>query len=429
MDQIKYIIKTVKMAMKNLALICVFGSRENLIKRILLTVVALLAFASSYAQTTFTSTGTGGAWNVGSTWVGGVVPGTNDDVVIATGATVTVPSSQTCRLLTVNGTLNMANTGITLNITNNSTSTLGLTLGSGSSLFIGSANTLNFSTTQSTGILNNGGTIVSTGTNGADGGTILVNSSSGGGFEVGGTAGTIVNNLKFIANANFYISSPSLRVNGTLTIPENNWQFNGSSKSPIYGPASTLYIDKNNQGLTSNNALTIGWSAQSGTIGVTPGYPNNVVLVDMGSSAGGTGGTGWVPTGAIGLNGTLQVGDGTQNGRISLESVTSFTSGGIIVDNNSLIVGPPTAATFTDGGNFILQGATTGIFQSMGATINFNGSGTSGSPQVISTTGTSVQFTNMTVSNNTYVQLQDDVNITSTLNLTSGLIGTSTTNY
>ncbi|MDB5256950.1 MAG: hypothetical protein JWM14_1645 [Chitinophagaceae bacterium] len=418
--------------MKKLALVCTLVMKENLIKRSVFTLMLMLVFVSSQAQTTFTSTGSGGPWNVGSTWVGGTVPGTNDDVVIAAGATVTVPSTQTCRLLTVNGTLNMANTGITLNITNNSTSTLGLTLGSGSSLFIGSANTLNFSTTQSTGILNNGGTIVSTGTNGADGGTIQINSSSGGGFEIGGTAGTVVNTLNFLSNANFYISSPSLLINGTFTIPNNNWGWNGSSKSPIYGPASTLYVDRSNQGLGTTNPfgapLDKAWSAQAGTIGVTPGYPNNVTLVDMGSSVGGTGGTGWVPTGAVGLNGALRIGDGTTNGRISLENVTSFTSGGIIVDNNSLIVGPPAGATFTDRGNFTLQGATTGIFQSMGATINFNGSGTSASPQLISTTGTSVQFTNMTVSNNTYVRLQDPVSITSTLNLTAGFIGTTTTN-
>lgn len=411
--------------MKNLALVCMFERKENL-KRLVLTLVSVLVFTGSYAQTTFTSTAAGGAWNVGSTWVGGIVPGTNDDVIIASTATVTVPSTQTCRLLTVNGILNMSNTGITLNITNNSTGTLGLTLGAGSSLTIGSANTLNFATTQSTGIQNNGGTIVSTGTNGADGGRILVNSSSGGGFEVAGTA-TVVNNLQFVANANFYISGTSLRVNGTLTIPENNWQFNSSSKSPIYGPASTLYIDKNNQGLTSNNALTIGWSAQTGTIGVTPGYPNNVTLVDMGSSAGGTGGTGWAPTGAVGLFGTLRVGDGTQNGRISLESATSFNSGGIIVDNNSLIVGP--TVPFTDRGNFTLQGATTGIFQNMtGGIINFAGSGTSASPQIISTTGSSVSFSEMVVSNGTYVRLADPVSVTQTLTLTSGYVGTTTTN-
>ena len=421
MDQIKNIIKTVKIAMKKLALVCMFGMKKNL-KRSVVTLVLVLAFAGCYAQTTFTSTAAGGDWTVGSTWVGGVVPGTNDDVVIAATATVTVPSTQTCRFLTVNGILTMSNTGITLNITNNSTGTLGLTLGSGSSLTIGSANTLNFSTTQSTGIQNNGGTIVSTGTNGADGGRILVNSSSGGGFEIAGTA-TIVNNLQFVANANFYISGTSLRVNGTFTIPENNWGFNGSSKSPIYGPASTLYIDKNNQGYSQGKE----WTVSTGTIGVTPGYPNNVVLVDMGSSSGGTGGTGWVPAGAVGLNGTLHVGNGTQNGRISLENVTSFNSGGIIVDNNSLIVSPE--ISFINRGNFTLTGGITGVFQNMtGGVMNLAGSGTVGSPQVISTTGSNIVFAEIEVSNGTHVELQDPVSISTRLTLTSGYIRTSTTN-
>jgi len=410
--------------MKNLALITM---KRNLVNRIIFTLVVLFACANGYAQTTFTSTAAGGPWTAGTTWVGGVVPGTNDDVVIAGTATVTVPTSQMCRLLTVNGTLNMTGTGITLNITNNSTGTLGLTLGAGSSLLIGATNTLEFSTTQSTGILNNGGTIVSTGVNGADGGTIRSRSASGGGFEIGGTAGTVINNMLFDANATFNITSPSLLVNGRFTIPENNWAFNASSKSPIYGAGSTLYMDKNNQGLTSNNALTKAWSAQAGTIGVTPGYPNNVILVDMGSSGGGTGGTGWAPTGAVGLNGTLQVGDATQNGRISLEDVTSFQSGGIIVSNNSLMVSPK--ITFTNRGNFTLTGATTGIFQNMtGGVMNMNGSGTVGAPQVISTTGSNIVFSELQVSNGTHVELQDPVSISNRLTLTSGYIRTSTTN-
>ncbi len=414
--------------MKTLTSDCIAVTQASHI-RTLLTFFALmmLSFTYSIAQTTITSTGTGGPWNVGSTWVGGVVPsqGSNNNVVIAAGATVTVPASASCVNLTVNGNLTMSGTSINLSIGNPGSNTGSLTLGSGSNLFIGATNTLEFKATQTgPGITNNGGTIASTGTNGADGGTILINTNSGGGFFVGGTSGTTVNNFTFLQNATFNISGPSLLVNGTFTIPNNNWGWAGGSKSPIYGPASTLYVNRGNQGY----AQGIEWSANTGTIGVTPGYPNNVVLVNMGSSSGGTGGTGWVPTGAIGLNGTLQVGDGTTNGRISLENVTSFNCGGILVENNSLMVGPPTAAPFTNRGNFTLQGATTGVFQSMGATINFAGSGTIGAPQTISTTGTSVTFTNMTVSNGTYVQLQDPVNITSTLTLTSGYVGTTTTN-
>jgi len=398
--------------------------RFSLIKRILLPLFALIT-TISYSQTTITSTATGGPWNSTSTWVGGVIPsqGSNNNVVIASGATVTVPSSVSCVNLTINGNLTMTGSAIKLSIGNPGSNTGSLTLGSGSNLFIGSTNTVEFVATQSgPGITNNGGTIASTGTNGADGGTIQIDANSGAGFFVGGTSGTTVNNFKFIQNASFNISGPSLLVNGTFTIPNNNWNWAGGSKSPIYGPASTLYVDRGNQGYNQGTE----WSANSGTIGVTPGYPNNVVLVNMGSSV--FNGTGWHPTGAVGLNGALHIGDGTTNGRITLEDVTSFTSGGIIVDNNSLMIGPKTGITFIDNGNFTLTGSTTGIFQNSGATINFAGSGTTSTPQVISTTGSSVQFTNMNVSNGTYVQLQDPVSITNNLNLTSGYIGTTSTN-
>ncbi|HXA00605.1 MAG TPA: G8 domain-containing protein, partial [Cytophagaceae bacterium] len=193
---------------------------------------------SSYAAV-ITSTGAGGAWNVGSTWVGGVIPGAADDVTIASGATVTVPASVSCRTLTINGNLTMTGSGITLSITNNGGGVSpDLILGSGSNLFIGATNTLQFSSTQASGIQNNGGTIASTGTNGSDGGTILVNTCCGGGFTVSGTASTTVNNLQFVQNANFNISSGGLFVNGTFTVPNNNWSASGSTLSPVYGPAS-----------------------------------------------------------------------------------------------------------------------------------------------------------------------------------------------
>jgi hypothetical protein len=398
--------------------------KVSLIKLFLFPLFALIT-TLSYSQTTITSTAAGGPWNSASTWVGGVVPtqGANNNVVIASGATVTVPSSVSCVNLTVNGNLTMTGSNIKLSIGNPGSNTGSLTLGSGSNLFIGSTNTVEFVATQTgPGITNNGGTIASTGTNGSDGGTIQIDANSGAGFFVGGTAGTTVNNFKFIQNASFNISGPSLLVNGTFTIPNNNWNWAGGSKSPIYGPASTLYIDRGNQGYSQGTE----WTANSGTIGVTPGYPNNVVLVNMGSSV--FNGTGWHPTGAVGLNGALHIGDGTTNGRITLEDVTSFTSGGIIVDDNSLIIGPKTGVSFIDKGDFILTGATTGIFQSSGATINFAGSGTTSTPQVISTTGSSVQFTNVTVTNGTYVKLQDPVSITGNLNLSSGYIGTTSTN-
>jgi len=60
---------------------------------------------------TITSTASGGAWTSTSTWVGAVVPGPNDNVIIVSGATVTTgAANRTCGDLTINGTLTISNT-------------------------------------------------------------------------------------------------------------------------------------------------------------------------------------------------------------------------------------------------------------------------------------------------------------------------------
>ncbi|MBC7486842.1 MAG: gliding motility-associated C-terminal domain-containing protein [Cytophagaceae bacterium] len=405
---------------------------SHLSKKIIFTAILLLTVVNSYAAT-ITSTTTGGAWNVAGTWAGNTLPLAGDDVVIAAGALVTVPASQTCRTLLINGNLQLTGTAIILTLTNNSV----MTLASGSNLFMGSSNTLLFSNTSGgAGITNNGGTIASSGTKGADGGTIQIGITGGGAFTIGGSTATTVNHLKFVSNVTFNISGPSLLINGTFTIPENNWAWNGASKSPIYGAGSTLYINRNNQGLNTGNPLDKAWPVQIGTIGVTPGYPNHVTLVNMGTSNGNVNppnvNVGWAPTGTIGLNGTLRIGDGALNGLASLKNITNFNCGGIIVDNNSTLVGPDAGATCINRGDFILQGATTGLYYHY-ATMNFAGSANLAAPQVISTTAaTAITFPNIIISNGTYVRLDDDVNIPSTgvitLATSGGYIGTSAAN-
>jgi hypothetical protein len=53
---------------------------------------------------TITSTGTGN-WATASSWVGGVVPTINDDVIIATGSTITINTNVSAKSIVINGTL------------------------------------------------------------------------------------------------------------------------------------------------------------------------------------------------------------------------------------------------------------------------------------------------------------------------------------
>ncbi|HLP18491.1 MAG TPA: T9SS type A sorting domain-containing protein [Bacteroidota bacterium] len=75
----------------------------------------------SFAQT-ITSKSSGGAWTDVNTWIGGVVPTQNNDVVIE--GTVSTTAAAVCRNLTVNGTLDAiswpaANLSVTGNLVNN----------------------------------------------------------------------------------------------------------------------------------------------------------------------------------------------------------------------------------------------------------------------------------------------------------------------
>ncbi len=68
--------------------------------RIVLLVLAFLAMASFALADIIISTEAGGSWSNSSTWIGGVIPGNNDDVVIA--GPVLVPGLAYCNSLKVN---------------------------------------------------------------------------------------------------------------------------------------------------------------------------------------------------------------------------------------------------------------------------------------------------------------------------------------
>ncbi len=72
---------------------------------------ALLLFCLNAEAATITSTTTGGTWSTGSSWVGGVAPGTADTAIIVSGATINLSGARTVTNITINagGRLNIGN--------------------------------------------------------------------------------------------------------------------------------------------------------------------------------------------------------------------------------------------------------------------------------------------------------------------------------
>ncbi len=413
-----------------------------------------------------TTMNTNAAWTVSGTGAGIVITGTltlsnaltingsftnngtfnhgNQLVTIGTGGDISGTGTITFFNLTIN--TNNPTDIVTLSKTliairgGNGSANGRLTLNQG--IFkIGAGNTLNFDNNSSENSINNPnatGTsnFATTGTNGEDGGRIVVLNGSGAALTFLGNGQTTVYDFSIgttqgQGNRTIRQTNPNVQINGTLSIFDNQckWQTN----SPVYGPAATLIRNNNGQQYSPGGGDTREWMPlASGTIGITPGYPNNVTIMNVGSSASNYGSGnqtyGVRLSGSWSINGILQVGTAATSGFVDLGPGTNFTCGGIIIENNSRLRAPDAAGNFVVRGNWLRTGNTVGTFTASTGTVQFAGNGTSAVPQTITASdGSETLFNNVTINSSTYVKLNSPaaLNNTGVLNLISGIIETS----
>lgn len=313
-----------------------------------------------------------GPWYLGTTWVGGVVPSNTDNVIVAHLVTNTTSGANITRNA---GTTTVINAGAGLSTgaftyTNNGSTTVNGTFtiqnggyAGGNSFVYGAAGALVMS--HGTGaVVNydvNPGQAFWPVANPPFNVTISANSLTTLNMTVGPVNGTLtLNNGVNIATAN------ALTVNGTLRINPNGFV---NTNSPIYGAASTLQYSTG--GLYGRG---FEWRALGvGTIGVTPGYPNNVTItantvLDYINGAA---------SGAVGIKaiaGSLSISATTAALHMNYGSVSA--GGALIVGGNvsvtgTLSLGQAAGDDLRVGGNLTV----TGTFNGNDRAVFFTGSG------------------------------------------------------
>ncbi|MGG9972202.1 gliding motility-associated C-terminal domain-containing protein [Ferruginibacter sp. SUN002] len=453
-------------------------SSPTLLKIYLICITTVFSIVAS-AQNTFNVAN--GNWNTAANWSLNHVPNGTENLVIPSGSTCTMDVNYTggnTFTITIGGTLNIP-AGITLdrtaatilmnvngatisgggsiniytltintpnatdvvNITNssnaapvtigkdNATGTINFTKGilklTGQTLAISKIATIN----GNGGNFANGADGVVGHTN-ADGGTLLLKGNSGGTTTVNGTV--VFNDVDFggsDGNVVLDLKTSTSVINGIAKIVNQQGKL-GNSNSPIWGAASTLSIVYNS---AFNYNPGKEWvSMASGTIGVTPGYPNNVIMSNTGTSAGGfNNGNGWVPNGSWAINGVLTLGNNSTNAQVDFSNVSSFSCGGFVLNTNSRFTAPK--ATMTVNGNWTnnqaVSGNTKGFFINSTSTVVFSGSALCSAPNTITApAGNAETFNNLSINTNISLLSPVTVNTTGILTLISGAVSTTTSN-
>jgi len=312
-----------------------------------------------------------GPWYVGTTWVGGVVPANSDNVIVAHLVTNTTSGANITRNA---GTTTVINLGAGLSTgaftyTNNGSTTVNGTFtiqnggyATGNNFVYGAASTLVMNHANSAYYDLNAGQAFWPVANPPFNVTISANSPTRLNMVVGPVNGTLtLNNGIDIAVAN------ALTVNGTLRINANGFV---NTNSPIYGAASTLQYSTG--GVYGRG---FEWRALGvGTIGVTPGYPNNVTIPTANTVLDYINGAASGTVGIKAMAGSLTISSATAALHMNYGSVSA--GGALIVGGNvsvtgTLTLGQAAGDDIKIGGNVTVN--TGGVFNGNGRAVFFTG--------------------------------------------------------
>jgi uncharacterized repeat protein (TIGR01451 family)/gliding motility-associated-like protein len=337
-----------------------FEYKNSRIIKIIMLGFMLLVFGLSNAAT-ITSTATGGVWETGTTWVGGVAPTSTDTVIIATTGT----------------------NSVTGNTSSMSYTCAGLIINSGSILTMLRPLTVNGNTSIS-GRINFGSTSSSVRAM-VFNGTVTLNSGAIW-DETNGGANTVLNTFSF---------SDSFTNNATtFTTLTGNHTFSGVSKT-LSGSTLTSIPSVTFTGAYTNSGTLTVTTALSGTGGLTQGTTG---VLNIGGTSTITTLTATATGNTVNFNGSVS----QTIPAINYYNLTSSSSGARVLASTGTI---GIAGTFTKGTN---------TYTTTGSTVNFNSS----ADQAIST----IAYNNLTLSGSGTKTFAAATTVNGNLSVASGVV-------